>query len=262
MNPARTARYGPWALVTGASSGIGRAIAIELARDGFQLVLVARSGPPLEALAAELTRLHGQEHRVIPADLSDPGQVVRLLSATADLDIGLLVAAAGYGRGGAFIDADLDTELAMIDVNCRAVAAMAWQFARHCRDRGRSGGIVLFGSIVAFQGVPQAANYAATKAYVQTLAEGLHRELAPLNIDVLAVAPGPVHSGFASRAGMHMGTALQPETVARGALRALGRRTTCRPGWLSQALELALKTLPRPGRVRMMAKVMRGMTAP
>ena len=253
-------RYGPAAAVTGASSGLGLALAAELAEAGFQLALIARSADALHALARRLPAPPGRPHIVIAADLADPAQVAAVLTQLSQHDIGLLIAAAGFGRGGSFLDAELDVELEMIDVNCRAVAAMTWQLARQMLSRSRPGGIMLFSSIVAFQGVPRAANYAATKAYIQSLAEALHHELARHDIDVLAVAPGPVHSGFAARAGMTMGLALQPKPVARAALRALGRRATCRPGWLSKALELALKTLPRWGRVRMMAQVMRGMT--
>jgi hypothetical protein len=95
---------------------------------------------------------------------------------------------------------------------------------------------------------------------VQSLAEGLHHELKPRGVDVLACAPGPVHSGFASRAAMTMTMAQTPDEVARGALQALGHRSTVRPGFLAKALELSLKLLPRWGRVRVMAFVMGGMT--
>ena len=112
---------------------------------------------------------------------------------------------------------------------------------------------------MAFQGVPRAANYAATKAYVQTLAEGLGIELAPYGIDLVASAPGPVHSGFAKRADMQMGMALKSETIVRSTLSALGRRSTVRPGWLSKVLEWAM-TMPRWARVRIMRIVMGNMT--
>jgi short-subunit dehydrogenase len=144
-------------------------------------------------------------------------------------------------------------------VNCAAVLAQAHHFGSRFAERGR-GGLVLLSSIVAFQGVPRAAHYAATKAYVQTLAEGLGRELQPLGVDVLACAPGPVRSGFAARADMQLGATVAPETVARGAMAALGRRTTVHPGRLSKVLVGALRTLPRAGRVRAMAQVMAGMT--
>jgi hypothetical protein len=108
--------------------------------------------------------------------------------------------------------------------------------------------------------VPLSANYAATKAYIQSLAEGLHAELSPYGVDIIASAPGPIHSGFATHANMQMGLALKPETVAQGTLNALGRRTTVRPGWLSKFLEITLAALPRSGRVWAMGQVMKGMT--
>lgn len=118
---------------------------------------------------------------------------------------------------------------------------------------------MLFGSIVGFQGTPFAAHYAATKAYVQALAEGLAVELAPRGVDVVASAPGPTHTGFAARAGMRMGKALTP-AVAGPTLAALGRRTTVLPGRLTKLLTYSLAPLPRRARVAIMGRVMRGMT--
>ena len=253
-------RYGPWAVVTGASDGIGRDFAERLAEAQVHLVLVARRAEVLEGLAAELARRHGISTRVLPLDLARPGAVATLASHTEELDVGLLVAAAGFGTSGPFLESDPARELEMVQVNCAAVASLCHAFGKRLVARGR-GGLVLMSSLLAFQGVPRAANYAATKAYVQSLAEGLHLELAPLGVDVLACAPGPVKSGFEARADMQMGMGLPASTVGRATLAALGRRTTVRPGWLSKALELALASLlTRWARVRMMAKVMRGMT--
>jgi hypothetical protein len=215
-------------MVTGASDGIGRDLARALARRGLSLALVARREDRLRALADELTPL-GVETRVIPADLGTPEGVALTLARTADLDLGLFVAAAGFGTSGPFLDGDLAAELAMIDVNVRAVAALTHPLARRLAQRGR-GGVVLLSSLVAFQGVARAANYAATKAWVQSFAEGLHHELKPRGVDVLASAPGPVRSGFASRAKMTMGFAARPDDVADATLRALGRRAVVRPG--------------------------------
>lgn len=259
--PRLRERYGPWAVVTGASDGIGRDFAQRLAEAGVHLVLVARRGEVLEALAAELMRSHGVSTRVLPLDLSRPGAVEALASGTSDIDVGLLVACAGFGTSGPFLESDLSRELEMVQVNCAAVAALCHHFGRRLAER-RRGGLVLMSSLLAFQGVPRAANYAATKAYVQSLAEGLHVELGPLGVDVVACAPGPVKSGFEGRADMQMGMGLPPSAVGRATLAALGRRTTVRPGWLSKALELALASLVlRWARVRMMARVMGGMTS-
>lgn len=180
---------------------------------------------------------------------------------TRDRDVGLLIASAGFGTSGPFVDGRLDEELGMIDVNCRAVAALSHAFGRRFVDRKR-GGIVLMSSLVAFQGVPRAANYAATKAYVQSFAEALRLELKPLGVDVIASAPGPIRSGFATRASMTMGLAQTPRDVAGATLASLGRRGIVRPGWLSTFLEASLMFLPRWGRVRTMGIVMAGMTKP
>ena len=191
--------------------------------------------------------------------MAQPEGVERVTQAAHHLDIGLLVAAAGFGSSGPFLQTDLARELEMLDVNCKAVLNLTHHFARRFTAQ-RRGGLVLMGSLVGFQGVPGTANYAATKGYIQTLAEGLHAELAPHGVDVLASAPGPVHSGFAERANMRMGLALTSGEVARATLKALGRRTTVRPGRLSVLLEASLAPLPRWARTRILARVMGGMT--
>ena len=257
---SKWAKYGPWAVVTGASDGIGRACATELAAGGLNLILVARRECLLASLADSLRREHGIETKVLAMDLSSREGVGVILDQTAALDVGLLVAAAGFGTSGRFIDGDPAEEAAMLTVNCSAVTLLSFHFARQFAKRG-GGGVVLFGSLVGWQGVPYSAHYAATKAYVQTLAEGLHVELAASKVDVLVSAPGPVSSGFADRAGMRMGAAVRPAEVARSTLAALGRgRTTVVPGALSKLLTYTLLPLPRAGRVRMMARIMKGMT--
>lgn len=120
---------------------------------------------------------------------------------------------------------------------------------------------MLLSSIVGLQGIPNAAHYGATKAYVQVLAEGLYYELKPQGVDVLAAAPGPTQSGFADRAGMQMGKAMDPAKIAPQILDALGRRSTVLPGFLSKLLVYSQASLPRSMRVRIMGKVMEGMTS-
>ena len=252
-------RYGPVAVVTGASSGIGRAMAVQAAAAGLDVVLVARGQQLLDELAVELTASYGVHAQVVAADLGTTAGVTELLEATAGVDVGMLCAAAGFGTSGQFLEADIDTELNMLDVNCRAVLLMTHEFGRRLAARGR-GGIVLMGSLVGYQGTPNAAHYAATKAYVQTLAEGLHAELRKSGVDVLSSAPGLVHTGFADRAGMTVGRAVHPHTVAAQSLSALGRRATVAPGGLSKVLSWSLAPLPRSARTRIMGQVMGGMT--
>lgn len=188
-------RYGQWAVVTGASFGIGRATAREIAAAGLGLVLVARREAELVNLAAELSANFSVQARIVTADLAQLAGLDAVEAAARELDVGLLVAAAGFGTAGSFLCADLANEMALLDVNCRAVLSLSHHFGRRFAQRGR-GGLILFGSLVGFQGTPRAAHYAATKAYVQTLAEALHIELAGRGVDVLVSAPGPVRSGF------------------------------------------------------------------
>lgn len=252
-------RYGPWAVVTGASSGIGRAIAKKLAKTGLNLVLVARNQNGLEELAVSLMAQYGIDTRVLSLDLSQDTADQRLRDVTRNLDVGLLVTAAGFGTSGPFLEAELDRELAMLSVNCRALMAAAFHFSQRFVERG-SGGLILLSSVVSFQGAPFAAHYAATKSYVQSLAEALHVELKGKGVDVLAAAPGPTQSGFAGRAGLKMSVTLHPDKIAQPILNALGRRTTIFPGFLSKLLVYSLSLLPTHVRVRIMGFVMSDMT--
>lgn len=223
-------------------------------------MLSARRSGALNELKDRLTHETGVQVQVVACDLSTPIGTDILLRQTAHLDVGLLVAAAGFGSAGAFLDQSLANELSMIDLNCRAVAQLSHDFGSRFVHRKR-GGIMLFSSILGFAGVPLSANYAATKAYVQSLAEGLHAELAPAGVAVLAVAAGPTATGFATRANLTMGKATSPDTVARVALGALGRMTTVRPGLITKVLDGSLRTVPRLMRSRILGIVMRGMTA-
>jgi uncharacterized protein len=252
-------KYGPWAVVTGASDGIGRELARVIAAAGLNVMLVARRKTVLDALAAELNRAHGVETRVVPADLTKRADVEAVHRAADELPVGLFVASAGFGTTGRLIDTAAQQEIDLIDVNIGAVMLMTQHFGRRFAAQ-RRGGIILLSSLVAFQGVPLSANYAASKAYVQSLAEGLRLELAPMGVDVLSSAPGPIRTGFAARANMQMGLAAGPEEVAAGTLAALGRTGTVRPGRLSWLLGHSLAMLPRTLRTRIMARLMRDMT--
>jgi short-subunit dehydrogenase len=251
-------RFGPTALITGASDGIGRAFAVQLAEQGFDLILVARRGDVLQDMALDLGTRFGGDVRVLAMDLSDPSAVPDLMSRTEGTPVGLVVAAAGFGSIGPFLDQDIASAINMVDLNCRSVVELSHGFGQRMAAQKR-GGIVSFGSLVGFNGAPFSATYAATKGFVQSFAEGIAAEMRPHGVSVLSVAPGPVGTGFAARAGMQMGQAATPETVARSALAALGRQTTVRPGFLAKFLGWSLAMLPRWGRVRVMGIIMKGM---
>ena len=252
-------KYGPWALVTGASSGIGKALCEQLAGVGMNLVLSGRNSATLLPFSDNLEEEYGIITEVIQADASSIPELYKLAEAVRDIPVGLFVASAGFGTSGLFIEADVEEEIKMLKVNSLALMMLTHYFARKFAEQKR-GGIILMSSIVSFQGTPNAAHYGATKAYVQSLGEGLYHELKPYGVDVLAAAPGPVNSGFAAVANMKMGSALSPEEVAGPILRALGKRSTAFPGRLTKILILGLRTVPRWGKIRIMKMVMGGMT--
>lgn len=253
----RLARYGPIAVVTGASSGIGRAIATQLAAEGFDLLIAARRFEELQALAAELGTRFGAAVTPLAVDLGTRDGCDALAAAASPLDVGLFVANAGFGTAGAFAAADLAEEEAMLALNCGALLRHTRLFAERFRARGR-GGIILVSSIVSRQGTPWLAHYAATKAYVTALGEAIRVELAPHGVDVLVTQPGPTATGFGDRARMRMGPMATSESVAAATLHALGRRGTVLPGALAKMLAWGAGMLPRALRVRAVGQTIRG----
>jgi short-subunit dehydrogenase len=251
--------YGDWAVVTGASSGIGLALARDLAEAGLNLIINSRKQNELQALADDIAGQFGVDVLPVAADLSAPEGIDRIIKSTAGKEIGLFVASAGFGTSGLFIQNSVHEEINMLRVNAEAVLSLTHYFSQ-LFSKQQGGGIILLSSIVAFQGVPYAANYAASKAYVQSLAEALARELKPFKVDVLAAAPAPVKSGFGKRANMKMGKALDPEDISAPILKALGRQSNVLPGFLSKFLTYSLRTLPRRGKIRVMKMIMGGFT--
>lgn len=252
-------QYGPWAVVTGATSGIGKALAETLASAGLHLLIHARNEEELLALQHRWQQQYGIRVKTVAADLSEPVAVDAVIKAVAELKPGLAVLSAGFGTSGAFLQSSLHTEINMLRVNCEAVLSLTHYFSQRFAAQ-KKGGIILLSSLVAFQGVPYAANYAATKAWVQSFAEALAVELKPHGVDVLSAAPGPVNSGFARRANMQMGKAMLPEKLAIPVLKALGRKTHVVPGLLSKLLTYSLRTLPRFAKIKVMKKIMGGFT--
>ena len=252
-------KYGEWAIITGASSGIGLELATQLATSGFNLVINSRHLDKLQEVEKQLKSLSKIEIKIVASDVSESDGIDKIIQASQGLNIGLLVVSAGYGTSGLFTDGSLHSEINMLRVNCEALLSITHYYSQQFVQQKR-GGIILMSSMVAFQGTPYSANYAATKAYVQTLAEALAVELKPFGIDVLAAAPGPVESGFSQRANMKMSMSLTPSQVGVPILKALGRKTTVLPGLLTKILVYSLRTVPRWGKVKIMAKVMGGMT--
>jgi uncharacterized protein len=252
-------KYGEWAIITGASSGIGLELTTQLASAGINLLINSRHVEKLKAVEVSLKSKYSIEIIVVDADVSETSGIYKIVQASQGLNVGLLIHSAGYGTSGLFLDASLHSEINMLQVNCEAVLSLTHYYSQKFKQQKR-GGIIFLSSLVAFQGVPYSANYSATKAYIQSFAEALAIELKPYGIDVLAAAPGPVESGFGQRANMKMGSALKPSELGVPILNALGRRTNVVPGLLSKILVYSLRTVPRWVKVRIMQKVMGGFT--
>ena len=257
-------RYGPWALIAGASEGIGAAFAKALAQRGLDLVLVARRAEPLAALEREIAGLASVRVRSISLDLARADAVAALERELADLEIGLVVYNAALAPGGEFLEVPLEEQQAAIDVNVRGPLALAHRFGRRMAARGR-GGVVLLSSLTAFQGSPFVATYGATKAFLLALSEGLWYELAPRGVDVLAVCAGATRTPSYLRQRSPRGAPgeLEPEQVAREALAELGRAPFMIPGRFNRfASQLMRRLLSRRATIRVMGAQTRRLTLP
>jgi len=217
---------GKWALVTGASAGIGAALARELVTHGARLILTARRRDRLEALAGEL-KAKGSEVRIVVADLNDPAAPQKIYDATegAGLSVDVLINNAGLGQYGAFAQSEITQELSQVRVNCEAMVRLTRLFVPRMVER-RRGWVLILASTASFQPMPYLTTYAATKAFDRFFALGLAAEVARFGVHVTALCPGRTESEFFDVAhagafkGNHMPTA---EDVARLAVVALAR---------------------------------------
>ena len=197
--------YGPVALVTGASSGIGKAFAEALAARKLDLVLVARRLDRLEELATRLSRQHGIQAHTLQIDLADPLAAQAMLDETRSLDIGLVVSNAGFGMKGEHAANDPQAMTDMLMVNCNVPMQLAHGFIPRLRVRKR-GGLIFTASVEGLIGCPYSAAYAASKALVVSLGEALWAELKPEGIDVLTLCPGATESEAAAHQGIDLST--------------------------------------------------------
>lgn len=235
------------ALVTGASSGIGREIARVLGAQGCDLVITARRRAQLEALAEELASAHSIDVKVIVADLSEEIGVENLIREAGEVDF--LVNNAGFGFMGKHISLDQAGQLNMVDLNVRALTHLARHYSAQFQARG-SGRILNVASIAGYQPGPNMAVYCATKAYVLSYTRALHSELKRSGVSVTALCPGFVETGFQEVAGIELGplermSAYPAEKVAKAAVRAMrkGRREVI-PGWMNKGLPLLVRMTP------------------
>lgn len=224
---------GKWAVVTGASAGIGAALARELAARGAKLILTARRRERLESLAAELAA-RGTEARIVTADLNDPAAPQQIFKATegAGLAVDILINNAGLGHYGAFSSSPVEQELSQVRVNCEAVVRLSRLFVPGMVER-RRGWVLVLASTASFQPVPYLTTYAATKVFDRFFAQGLAAEVARFGVNVTALCPGPTESEFfeIAHASTFKRRVQDTAVVARMGLDALvrGQRTVIPP---------------------------------
>lgn len=241
-------KYGPWALVTGANAGIGKAIAHELAARGLNIVGVARRQPLLDQLQQELTEQYDVEVRTISADLTEAGSIDAIEQATSNLEIGLVVPNAGIEMSGEFINSNADANDRLLHLNVQAPMQMAHRFGAKMMQRGH-GGILFTSSLFGYQGIPLVAHYAATKAYILSLGEALNVELKPHGIDVTVLSPGLTDTDMPTNMPINFAKMpilkQTPEQVARTGIEALGRKATVVSGLLNKFYAWENRFLPR-----------------
>lgn len=226
---------GDWALVTGASSGIGEVFARQLAAKKINLLLVARREDKLRELAQALVKEHGIQARIAPLDLAREDFLPALAELTRDITVSVLVNNAGFGLSGRFLENDIARELEMLHLNCRAPLLLTHHYAAAMKARGK-GAIIFLSSILGHMPVPRMAHYAATKGYDLMLAEGLARELEPAGVSVMALCPGATQTEFSDVAGLHIRKQMSPDEVVSLALSRVGQSRYVVPGAGNKAL--------------------------
>lgn len=255
-------RYGPWALVAGASRGLGAEYARQLAAKGLNIVLIARRADEMASLAASLSADYRVQTRTLPFDLARADIASVVAKETIDIDIGLLVYNATLSIVGPLFDQPLEAHLKEIDTNCRAPLALAYTLGQRMLARQR-GGIVLMSSLSALQGSPLIANYAATKAYNLVLAEGLWDELREHGIDVLACMPSSIDTAndpTSAPSRSSLVAAMSPRTVVATTLAALGKQPSVVPGRTNRLAAFVMRRLlPRRTAIEIMGRTLRGM---
>jgi uncharacterized protein len=251
---------GSTALITGASGGLGQAFAEQLAARGCNLVLVARSEDKLVALARRLEQQSKIGATVLTADLASSTAIEELVAEvkTRGIDIDLLINNAGFGVFERFLESPLERQMEQIDVNVRAVVALTYAFAPSMVERHK-GGVINVSSSAAFQPLPGASIYAASKSFVLSFSEALAQELARNSVPVLAVCPGPVATQFFADKNPDLKPSQmdEPPEIVRQALRAFdhGKRVIV-PGKFSVRISaFGVRFFPRTLVARMAERV-------
>jgi uncharacterized protein len=254
-------KYGPWAVVAGASEGLGAAFAGALAARGLHLLLLARRAGHLQEVAERVRASAKIEVRTEVCDLARADLPNVLAALTSDLDVGLGVYNAAYAPVGDLVSRSVDDLLRVVDVNVRGPLVFARTLAPRMVARGR-GGVVLMSSLAGYQGAPRIATYAASKAFNIVLGEGLWHELRAYGVDVVVSSAGAIRTpGYAMTAQKDAPGTLDAAVVANATLDALGRGPLVVPGAINRVARLVLgRVLPRRTAIDIFARSTKDLT--
>jgi uncharacterized protein len=256
--------YGEWALITGASSGIGKALAYEIANKGLSLVLVARGQAELEKISRDIQNKYSVSTKVVLADLSIQDGINEVIAKTQDLTIGLLVLSAGMENNGSFTKNNLEKELQVIELNIVSTLKLTHHFTKKMESQNK-GGILFVSSLTAHMPSPYFSNYAATKSYIFSLATSLYGELKSKGIDVSVLSPGVTDTPMSKSTEIDWSKTpvkiMSSETVAQETIRYFGKKLSIIPGKGNRIMAFVAKkilsytTLARSNQ-KMMQKVL------
>ena len=260
-----TKRYGSWALVTGSTSGIGEAFAQQLAKQGFNLVLISRDQNKLDKTKININEQHDVQIRTLAIDLFQLDAIDRIIQQTSDLEIGLVIPNAGTENTGELVDNDLLAETRLIHLNMTLPMQMSHHFGQKMKLR-QQGGILFVSSLFGYQPVPFVANYSASKAYILSLGQALHVEMKKYGIDVAVLSPGLTKTTMS--AGMPVDFnklplfSQQPQQVARLGLSILSSKASVVSGMFNKILAWENRFMPSLFSAKLMGfLISRGMKA-
>jgi short-subunit dehydrogenase len=248
-------RYVGYALITGASSGIGRSFAFKLAERGIDLVLVARRLEKLRDIRNKIVSEFNIDVRLIKCDLSENNFLELIKKETDLLEIGILINNAGMGSTGYFINNDEDNEADLIKLNCLVPIALTRHFLKGMKER-KSGAVIFVGSVLGFNPTPLSAVYSASKSFLNHFGNTLFYELKDLGIDVLTINPGSTKTEFERLTSNDEGFIVRmPEQVVDTALKALGRKISVTDAWFNKLLHIPRRFFTQKFAVKLAGKI-------
>ena len=248
-------KYGQWAIITGASSGIGKAFAYDVANQGMNVILVSNEKEQLETISSEIASQFGIKALPCCVDLANQSCINDIAKLADGKEIGLLVNDASYGIHGKFTETPVEDYYNLINVNVNAYVTLTHKFLPQMISR-KKGAVIMVSSLNAFSPIAESAIYTATKAFELFFGGALWLEMKENNVDVLVVMPGPTRTGFQEKAGTKVNAmALTPEDLVRGVWPCLGKKMVYIPGLYNKLISFIGSNIDMEKRVQLASKI-------